>query len=99
MKIQFTQSGGFAGITRACELDTMHMNASDAERLEELLHGSGLLDLKDTQSSKARDSFVFQIEVSQKGDSRSVTVDDASLPEKARPLIEYLQSQASVKKR
>jgi len=92
MKIEFTQSGGFAGAIRRCTLDTRTMSATDAEVLEGLVRAANLADgPAERLSSSGRDLEEYQIAV--EDDSRSATVvrDSSTLSPEGKALVGYLK--------
>lgn len=92
MKVSFRQSGGFAGLTRGCELDSETLPAAEARRLEKLVAESHLESLGSTSTPAARDAVTYEITVEREGGTERVRFDDLSVPESAAPLLELLQA-------
>jgi hypothetical protein len=92
MKVKFSQSGGYAGLRRGCELDTNSLPADQAAKLQSLVEQSGILEAKSGHAPHARDLFNYDITVETTQGDRTVSFDDLSLPEGVEPLLEYLQS-------
>jgi len=96
MKVHFSQTGGFAGISIKCELDTDRMSAAEAAQLRALLALSGVeLAQRKPRFGKAFDLFSYAITVDDNGKSYRAKFDDLSLPAKARPLVEFLRTKSS----
>ncbi len=92
MKVKFSQSGGYAGLRRGCELDTDSLPADEAAKLQSLVEQSGILQAESRHAPHARDLFNYNITVETDEGAPTVSFDDLSLPENAQPLLEYLQS-------
>ena len=94
MKIQFQQSGGFAGLIRGCEIDTQLLSPDEAAQLQSLVRQSGILQLQSQRTENAADLFNYEIVIeTEDGNRYSISSDDNSLPQSVKPLLEYLQSQ------
>ncbi|MFB2772751.1 protealysin inhibitor emfourin [Pelatocladus sp. BLCC-F211] len=93
MKVKFSQSGGYAGLRRGCELDTDSLPSDEAAKLQSLVEQSGILQAESRHAPHARDLFNYNITIETSEDDaiRTVSFDDLSLPESAEPLLEYLQ--------
>lgn len=94
MKVKFSQSGGFAGLSRGCDLDTDSLPSDEAATLQSLVQESGILQAKSGRSPNARDLFNYEITVETSQGVHNVSFDDLSMPEGVEPLLEYLQNQA-----
>ncbi|BAZ22772.1 hypothetical protein NIES4073_36590 [Kalymmatonema gypsitolerans NIES-4073] len=92
MKVKFSQSGGYAGLRRGCELDTDSLSPAEAAKLQSLVEQSGILQAQSRHTPHARDLFNYNITVETSEGAPTVSFDDLSLPENAQPLLEYLQS-------
>ena len=107
MKISFVQSGGFFGMLKTCELDTDSATLAETfsevnpEELEQIVEASGILALGHASgpffSESSRDLYQYDITI-EDGDSEvSVTYDDATLPDSAHGLVDYLRKCARPK--
>ncbi|QSJ16309.1 hypothetical protein JYQ62_31970 [Nostoc sp. UHCC 0702] len=92
MKVNFSQSGGYAGLRRGCELNTDSLTPDEAAKLQSLVELSGILEAQSSHAPNARDLFNYNITVETSQGQRTVSFDDLSLPENAQPLLKYLQS-------
>jgi hypothetical protein len=90
MKVSFRESGGFAPILRGCELDTDTLPTDDAARLKALVEASGILTMQ-TVRSRGMDIRVYDLTVQTDRGSHQVTFDQLSLPDAARPLLDFLR--------
>lgn len=102
MKISFVQSGGFFGMLKACELDTDAATPAEAflkvtpAQLEQRVKTSGIVSGA-FFSEASRDLYQYDITI-EDGDSEvSVTYDDATLPDSAHGLVDYLRKCARPK--
>lgn len=94
MKIKFRQSGGFAGILRGCDLDTASLPPQEARELEQLVQSAGINQSSQTLSRGSRDRLQYDIELKRNGDVVKVQLDDGSIPQNVRPLIQYLKKKS-----
>jgi hypothetical protein len=95
MKIRFSQSGGFAGLNLSCEIDTRALPGAEAAEIENLVRIAGVLKSKFALSRiVARDLFYYSISVKSSGISYHVEFNDLTIPEGARPLLDYLRNHA-----
>jgi hypothetical protein len=94
VRVTFVQSGGVAGVPRGCELDSSVLPAGEARELESLVMESGLVASGVHRSPAARDLRLYEIRVQDGAENVSVTYDDQTLPERARPLVSFLRRNA-----
>lgn len=94
MKIQFRESGGFAGLIQGCEIDTKQLPPQEAAELDSLLEQSGILQHRNEDTPDARDVFNYEIVVETNKGTQHASFNDMNLPESTIPLLEYLQSRA-----
>jgi hypothetical protein len=99
VKVTFQQSGGFAGLAKTCELDTKQMAPDQAALLESLVEQSHLPDSLESRSPRARDANSYVITVEGEGKRRRIAVDDRTMPDDARPLVQFLQKCAQPRAR
>lgn len=94
MQIKFRQSGGYAGLIRGCDINSDSLSVGEAAELQSLVEQSGILNLKSKQTAKAADLIGYEITLETRDGIHQVSVDDLSLPERAIPLLDYLQKRA-----
>jgi hypothetical protein len=101
MHINFTRSGGFAGMRLACTVDTQQLPAEQASELDKLVSDAAFFDLPEKiMPEKPRpDRFEYRLSVEADDKSHSVTVSDAAAPESLRPLLNYLTTLAIVRRK
>ena len=92
--VEFTQSGGFAGLVKGCTLDAAAMEAETRAEFERLVAGSGLEASCEALSPSARDRKRYSIAITRSGTTVTVVCDDATLPPEARDLLAYLAARA-----
>ena len=89
MKVALRRSGGFAGMTRQCALDSAALAAEDAETLKRLVDAV----MASPQPSAPAHPDAFQYDVSVTDDSgatRNFRWSESTLTEPARALVEWL---------
>jgi len=96
MRISFERTGGFAGISRTTTFDTADLPTDVANQLPQLLEAAGFYDLPAniTASPTQPDRFQYTVTVEDEGQKHTVTVSEAALSGKLRPLIEWLSHAA-----
>ena len=98
-RVRFRQSGGFAGLVRACDLTPDSLDAHSREELERLVAASGLAARDIAASSSphsktSRDVTQYDIEIELPAGRRRATLTDHDLDGPAGPLIAFLQKRA-----
>jgi emfourin len=91
MKVRFSQSGGFAGLMKGCEIDTAALPPESARELEQLVQASAIPQSGEFLSESSRDLHQYEITIDDGASKRSVTFDDQSVPPSAKPLVGYLK--------
>ena len=94
MKIEFRQSGGYGGLTMGSEINTESLSAEEAAKLRSLVEQSDILQVQSKQTPNSADLLQYQIIIETNKGVRQVSFDDLSLPDRAVPLVEYLQDRA-----
>lgn len=89
MKLSFRKSGGFAPIFVGCQFDTESVPCPE---LEKIVETSGILSEKSKRVEGARDVFYYTFDVEFDGRKNKVTLDQLSVPETVKPLLEYCLS-------
>ena len=88
MKVRYRQSGGFAGLTRGCDLDTAAMDPREGEVLGELL--SAAEEKSRSVSGGTRDGLIHEITIEEGGARRKICYADPDVPPSALPLLAFL---------
>lgn len=95
MKIKFCQSGGIAGRTFRCEIDTKALPPAEAAEIENLVRITGVLKSRFTLSKiVACDIFGYSISVESNELTYHVGFNDLTVPEGSRPLLNCLKKYA-----
>ena len=91
MKVEFTQSGGFAGLMRHCTLDTATMSPDEAAALESLVRQAKLSSSREHLSSSGRDLEEYQIAIDDGAKTVTVVHDQSTLTADGKALVGYLK--------
>lgn len=94
MKIEFRQSGGYAGLVMGSEINTDLLDAEEATKLQSLVEQSDILQVQPRSTPNSADLLNYEITIETKEGTHQVSFNDMSLPESAIPLLEYLQDRA-----
>ena len=86
MRVKFRQSGGYAGLSLGCELDSEELSAVEREAL------AALLTQEDQRApaeppSKARDALTYELHVEGAGPGRTFLLDQPNIPDAIEPLV------------
>ncbi len=92
MLISLERSGGFAGISKVIEIDSAKLPQNQAEQLLMLLETANFFNLPAyiADESKQRDRFQYTLTVEDKNKQHTVTVNESSIPETLKPLIDWI---------
>ncbi len=101
MHIDFTRSGGFAGMRLSCSLDTDQLPTDQASELNTLIGNASFFDLpeKILPDKPQPDRFEYRLNVDAGDKSHSIMVSDAAAPDSLRPLLNYLTTLAIVRRK
>ncbi len=91
MKIKFRQSGGYAGLTKGCEINTELLSAEEAQELKSLVDQSGILEAESKKSPNVADAFNYNLVIETIKKTYRLSFDEQSLPEEVIPLIDFLE--------
>ena len=99
--ISFRRSGGFTGASSSIEIDSRDLDSLEAEELALLIEGSGFFEAFAFDNSLLHmpDQFGYQITIIQMGKRRTLELNDSSIPEHFRPLINHLVHRARKSRR
>ena len=86
MKLQFRQSGGFAGLERGCEVAV----ATLAPELRKLVEQAMAQPPGRSLPSAGADITQYSLSVDSPGESREVRFDDTTMPPALAPLLIHL---------
>jgi len=101
MHIEFTRTGGFAGVRLTTTVDTRQLPAEQASILDKLISDAGFFGLPEKllPDSPAPDRFEYQLTVETEQDTHSVVVSEKAAPDSLRPLLSYLTTMAMVSRK
>lgn len=94
MKVRFVQAGGYAGLIKGWEVDSATLSSDEAGELERLVRDSGISESGETLSAAGRDLQQYELSIEDRTLKVSVTLDDSSVPQSAKPLIAYLKKRS-----
>ena len=101
MHVEFSRSGGFAGLRLAVSLDTQELPQAQVSAVEAMIRDSGFFGLPEKllPASPSPDRFEYRLTVSADKESHSIVVSDSLVPDRLRPLLDYLTTLAMTAKR
>jgi hypothetical protein len=101
MHIEFVRSGGFAGIRLSGSFDTQQLLPEQAATLDKLVKDAGFFNLPEQirPTSPGPDRFQYNVVISSAGQTHSLMVEDSVIPDRLRPLIDYLTTMAITSKK
>jgi hypothetical protein len=91
VRVQFTQSGGFAGTVRQCTLDTSSMDSDEARALEALVKKADFSTPGEQRSPAGRDLEEYEITIDDGHGGVTVVRDQSTLTSEAKALVGYLK--------
>jgi len=74
----------------SAEIDTDNCPPEEATRLKELVESSGVMYMQSAHVKGACDVWLYHLEIDKDGLVKRLNFDQISMPEMARPLIEFL---------
>lgn len=100
MRIDFTRTGGFAGIRLTTSVETTELPPDQATNLHQLIDNAGFFNLPEKlmPDKPAPDRFDYRLTVASAQQTHSIEVNDAAAPQSLRPLLNYLTTMAMVSK-
>jgi hypothetical protein len=97
MKVLLRQSGGYAGLTIGCELDTASMTGEDAGELRELVERADLPRLEAALPSEGMpDAFTYELTVERPSGILRLAFDDKTKPERLTALLNFLKKRSTI---
>lgn len=97
MKLTFTESGGYLGLTRHVTLDTSTLPPEEGRHLETLVRTSGVLGHTSGVTPAARDALQYELTIEEGAVATTVVFDDLSKPAGAGTLLKELRKRAGGK--
>jgi hypothetical protein len=99
IRVCLQRSGGFTGIPIITMVDTANLPSVEAEQLRQLIKSADFLNLPPVISTgnALPDRFQYQIAVEDNNKKHSITVSESVIPDKLRPLIDFVMKMGSRK--
>ncbi len=95
MRIRLVREGGFAGISRAADVDTDTLEPHRAKELHRLVAAADLASLpKASGKSEGRDRFRYHLTVDDGRASREARFSEEDAPEPLRALLEAIRRES-----
>lgn len=99
MKIKFRQTGGFAGLTKALEIDTAALPPNAAEAVKLMVENSSFFEVAPPSPRGMPDREQYSISIEAEGRSRHLNLGASNLPAQLKELVDYLSKQAQYERR
>jgi hypothetical protein len=91
MRIEFTRSGGFAGMRLSRTFDTGQLPEEEAHQLDQLVDAANFFSLPETLQSGGADKFQYKISIERDGKAHTVQADERAAPPPLASLIKKLE--------
>lgn len=95
MKLSFSQTGGFAGLTKSLDLDTVALSESDRAIVDGLLRPLDLFQITIPNQDFGPDMFHYFLRIEEGSQKRELSFHDGNVPDGLQPLLRYLSTHAS----
>jgi hypothetical protein len=92
MQLLFKREGGFIGITKTFKSDVSVL-PPDQQAIVHRLFEQGI-KLRASPLTKARDLFKYTLQIMDSTEHKKFEFDDLTVPDEARPLVQYLSGKA-----
>lgn len=95
MKVSLERSGGFAGIRVSIVVDTDSLNPEEAAHLRNLVGAAGVFATESAGLSEGRpDQYIYRLTAAEGDRIHEVIVREPDIPQKLRPLLDWLVARA-----
>lgn len=99
MKIFFERSGGFAGLSLRTKIDTNELPPQEADPLKEMVYRSKFFELPhELSSEQGADRFTYRLTVEDAGNTHTVEMKGAAVPDEIQPLLQELTTLARTRR-
>jgi len=100
MHIEFVRSGGFAGLRLTGSFDLQNLPSDQGSALSKLVEEAGFFNLPEQikPTSPIPDQFEYRVVVTSDVTTHSIVVAESVLPDRLRPLVDYLTKLATSSK-
>ena len=99
VKIEFRQSGGFAGLTKYLKIDSDEITAEELKSLESLVDQSKFFYVEEPVHITKPDEEQIYINIETEKRSRSMFMGRSELNDELKPLVKYLTKLARYEKK
>jgi hypothetical protein len=94
MKIRFRQTGGFAGLSRGCDLDTAALPRTEADEVARLV-AAAKLDALTPARARGADRQQYELVVEREGEPAiEARFDDGALTDELAALVNFLRKRS-----
>jgi hypothetical protein len=94
MRIEFTRSGGYAGMRLSRTFDTSQVPEDEARQLNQLVDAADFFSLPETLQSGGADKFQYKISIERDGKTHTVQADERAASPPLASLIKKLEAAA-----
>lgn len=97
MRIDFEREGGYAPLQLEYHVDTEELPKEIRDKLLDLVKSSGVLEIQQSVQAPTQsfpDTFTYRLRFSEGGKSKSLSLNDITVPEMLHPLLEFFQELA-----
>ena len=94
MRIEFTRTGGFAGMRMSSVLDTKDIPEGEAGELKQMVEAADFFNLPESLTSGGADAFHYKITVESDGKVHTVEADERAVPPALMSLVKHLVATA-----
>jgi hypothetical protein len=99
MKIKFRQTGGFAGLTKAVEIDTAQLSPNEAEVMTLMVDRASFFEVSAPPSQAMPDREQYSISIESEGRSHQIDLGASNIPAQLKELVDYLAKKAQYENR
>lgn len=97
MRIDFEREGGYAPLQLQYHVDTEELSKEIGDKLLDLVKSSAVLEMQQSGPAPSQsfpDTFTYRLSFSEGGKSKSLLLNDITVPATLHPLLEFLQELA-----
>lgn len=94
MRIEFSRTGGIAGLRTLVRLDSDALADDERSEVERLVQQADFFALAAEYRSPRPDAFRYAITIEAPGQAHRVAADEMAMPDRLRPLVAKLKSYA-----
>jgi hypothetical protein len=99
MKIDFRQTGGFAGLTKAVTITNSEISGEEADEINTMVSESEFFSIPEPPADTNPDEEQYFISIENEGQARKIFMPRSKVPSELKPLISFLKKRAKYEKR